>query len=127
MQRKQNPSTNSSTTKEVESNPIHCEEYMACVTASNNIFENPIREEDMLCVTTVRCSTIPQLKRLYLNNMRSNTGLTFEFHGSSIENWHSILRERSLFMAGGGGLAKSIGKKKRPPPPPLSMSLHITN
>ena len=31
---------------------IHCEEYMLCVTASNNILENANREEDMLCVTT---------------------------------------------------------------------------
>ena len=26
---------------------IHCEEYMLCVTASNNILENANREEDM--------------------------------------------------------------------------------
>ena len=32
---------------------IHCEEYMLCVTASNNILENASHEEDMLCVTTV--------------------------------------------------------------------------
>ena len=31
---------------------IHCEEYMLCDTASNNILENANREEDMLCVTT---------------------------------------------------------------------------
>ena len=31
---------------------VHCEEYMQCVTASNNILENANREEDMLCVTT---------------------------------------------------------------------------
>ena len=31
---------------------IHCEEYMLCVTASNNILENANREENMLCVTT---------------------------------------------------------------------------
>ena len=31
---------------------IHREEYMLCVTASNNILENANREEDMLCVTT---------------------------------------------------------------------------
>ena len=31
---------------------IHCEEYMLCVTASNNILENANCEEDMLCVTT---------------------------------------------------------------------------
>ena len=30
---------------------IHCEEYMLCVTASNNILENANREEDKLCVT----------------------------------------------------------------------------
>ena len=30
---------------------IDCEEYMLCVTASNNILENANREEDMLCVT----------------------------------------------------------------------------
>ena len=30
---------------------IHCEEYVLCVTASNNILENANREEDM-CVTT---------------------------------------------------------------------------
>ena len=31
---------------------IHCEEYMLCITARNNILENANREEDMLCVTT---------------------------------------------------------------------------
>ena len=31
---------------------IHCEEYMLCVTARNNILENANREEGMLCVTT---------------------------------------------------------------------------
>ena len=31
---------------------IHCEEYMLCVTASNNILENANGEEDMLYVTT---------------------------------------------------------------------------
>ena len=31
---------------------VHCEEYMLCVTASNNMLENANREEDMLCVTT---------------------------------------------------------------------------
>ena len=31
---------------------IHCEEYMLCITASNNILENANHEEDMLCVTT---------------------------------------------------------------------------
>ena len=31
---------------------IDCEEYMLCVTASNNILENANREEDMLYVTT---------------------------------------------------------------------------
>ena len=30
---------------------IHCEEYRLCATASNNILESAIREEDMLCVT----------------------------------------------------------------------------
>ena len=30
---------------------IHCEEYMLCVTARNNILENANREEDMLCAT----------------------------------------------------------------------------
>ena len=30
---------------------IHCEEYMLCVTANNNILEKANREEDMLCVT----------------------------------------------------------------------------
>ena len=30
----------------------HCEEYMLCVTATNNILESANREEDMLCVTT---------------------------------------------------------------------------
>ena len=30
---------------------IHCEEYMLCVTARNNILENANREEGMLCVT----------------------------------------------------------------------------
>ena len=30
----------------------YCEEYMLCVTASNNILENANREEDILCVTT---------------------------------------------------------------------------
>ena len=31
---------------------IHCEEFMLCVTASNNILENANPEEDLLCVTT---------------------------------------------------------------------------
>ena len=31
---------------------IHCEEYMLCVTASNNILENANCEEDMLCAIT---------------------------------------------------------------------------
>ena len=31
---------------------IHCDEYMLCITASNNILENANHEEDMLCVTT---------------------------------------------------------------------------
>ena len=44
---------------------IHCEEYRLCATASNNILESAIQEENMLCVTAslivkkICCALLP--------------------------------------------------------------------
>jgi hypothetical protein len=39
----------------------------------------------------------------YFNNLKKKHGSVFGFHGSSIENWHSILRNGIKNMSGTAG------------------------